>query len=121
MSLHYFNYRLAFLRKNQQFLENVREKPFSKEYYNPREKIYFDSDPNHLANSIALKGNQMKHYNQWKEKFTNLKNTLNPETSLTLLLVPHCSQVSKKYQQRMEKIGAQFSDDLQQIDYPLIN
>lgn len=120
LGIHYLNFRLAYLRANNQKTELVRNNKFSSSLYNQREKLQFVANPNYLENSINLKGNELDLYAIWKEKLKHLISKIDQGISITLLIIPHCAQVNTTYQNRMETIGAVFNTDMQKVNYPLI-
>ena len=120
LGIHYLNFRMAFLRASNQKTELVRSNDFSPRLYNQREKLQFTTKPNYLENSINIVDTELNLYTIWKEKFKRLIQDVDPNVQISLLVIPHCAQVNTAYQNRMERMGAIFKANIQEVNYPLI-
>lgn len=84
---------------------------FSPEKYNPRDRVYFQADPGLIENQVMLAPKYRTAFLVFRKKLPELlAHCPEPQCHSWLLIVPHCAQVSEKYLQNMEKIGARFSD-----------
>ncbi len=118
LSLHYLNYKLAFLKSNPKGQE-IRHDEFDAERYNNREKTYFRASPRALNNTIFLKDYEQELMQDWKAYFDVFLEEVQTK-KVSLIVLPHCAQVSANYQKRMEQIGAEFSGNVQEVNYPLV-
>lgn len=118
--LQYLNFKLAGLKTNPQTFDDLRNPEFSVDYYNNRQKSLFKIDSTYLTNGILLKKDQLENYKIWQEKFSNIIKKLPENIKIKVLVLPHCSQVSKLYFQNIKKTGANLETEIQEVNYPLI-
>lgn len=119
LCLKYINRKLAVVQLNPS-TKTLREKPFSVENYNKRVITYFHADPNHLNGAVMLQEKQKNIYLEWKNKFSELIANVPDSVIISLIVVPHCAQVSKKYTQEMQLLGAHLTENINVSQYPLL-
>lgn len=116
--LRYLNRKTAGLRSEVGLEKKLHRSNFSVDQYNKREKILFKVAPSHINDVIHLYDNQADNYLEWKNNFEDLIELC---PNVTLLIIPHCAQVNMKYKSQMDSLGAEFSNDINIINYQLIN
>lgn len=125
-SLRYLNYRLGQLFNAARFPENrpmPRDEPFSAERYNPREKLLLDADPRHLESQILVGPDRRGDYRRFLSKLGELLSYCRPPRCRAyLLVVPHPCQVSSRYLERAELLGARFGEPAKVLsdEYPFL-
>lgn len=120
MILQYLNFKLAFLNIPNHNRKDLKLKSFSPELYNKRTQLYLKADPDYLENTIYLKENQGEVYKIWRKYFNELIEVSTSSTTISLLIIPHNIQVNQQYFKRMKDLGTASKNDLQIVDYPLI-
>lgn len=80
---------------------------FSPAQYNAREKTLFRAEPGLIQNTMHLRGQRAGDMDIWFREMDGILDRLPSSTQRVILVViPHCTQVGRQYQKRMESIGA---------------
>ena len=118
--LPYLNRRLATLKKGSGNGNTVHADKFSIEKYNRRSKLYLEADSKLLGAIVNYEHRVLERYNLWNELTNEMMSMLSNSAQVYFLLIPHCSQVSKSFQNNWEELGAEFTNNIQNPEYPLI-
>lgn len=113
--LHYLNYKLSGITASSQTSEQLQNDEFSVKTYNNRVKVNFKGNPDYLQNSLELREEAVESYSIWKDNFEELLQLLPENTTVSIVLVPHCAQVSLRYKNRMEQLGANLKPSINQL------
>jgi hypothetical protein len=87
--------------------------------YNPRIKQQFLANPDYLNETISVSGKQKEKFEKWLELYSEI--SASTEVKMTLLVLPHCAQVSKKYADKMNALGAIANPNLQDSSFALVD
>lgn len=109
--LRYLNYKSAQLKTDIGLLPApsfyLEAPAYAPERYNAREKRIFRAEPALVQNSLTLQGARARDMARWFGHMDALLKALPESTQQVLIwVIPHCAQVSRHYQTRMEAIGA---------------
>ncbi|MFN8321272.1 MAG: hypothetical protein U0T74_01320 [Chitinophagales bacterium] len=116
--LAWVNYKLGALRtqfdEEQKFVVPSNTEAFSYANYNGRVKLLIRADKYFISKSILLND---KQYNKAFEQLINYSISIenyfkhrNPSGEVILLVIPHCTQIDKRYQLNYENMGAAFEN-----------
>lgn len=97
------------------------EEGFDPAKYNSRERLYFTIAPYLIGASTGNISTWKERYNGYRSYYQELFQAVcDKKTPVITLIVPHCAQVSREYQNRMKQVGARFEqpDWLLSPDYP---
>jgi hypothetical protein len=109
--LKFLNYRLAQIRFG--FYNDLHSPmaqkglPFSPDGYSARQKLIFQSEPNHIEDVLELKNGRDEDFKLLVDRINLIKNSLNENSKMVLLLIPHCAEVNVTYLDRMALIGSE--------------
>ena len=119
--LQYLNYKLSGLSGNHQSSANLIAENFEAEMYNKREKLQFIGNPKYLKNTIQLNNEAVPTYKKWADSFHELVDLCGDSIQLSLLIIPHCSQISKQYLNTTAQVGAEVDSTFFNSSYPLLS
>ncbi len=122
LSISYFNYRFASYYSNKLALEKEAiGQPFSAAYYNKRSKLLFKANANYLYETVTVTGDLEDRYASWITSMKKFMDKVPVNIPVSIIFIPHCSQVNDRYLNRMEVIGANFKDakEYKNVNYPL--
>jgi len=128
-SLSFLNYRLGQWRTGAltSYVPDVpsgtREAEFSPVLYDARERLYMTAEPCLIENQVLVTRQRAVDYDHMLRGLTALHDLCRKSNvTLVLLVIPHSSQVSPAYLNRMQKIGARFSNQerMTEQNYPFI-
>lgn len=116
----FLNYRLgqvkAFFRKDKLTVNQLEdEDDFSVERYSSRQKMLFSEEPRLIENTIELKNRRQSDFERVVTALEGLRQELPLETKLFILVIPHCQQVSKVYNERMIALGSKSKFNLENV------
>jgi len=114
-SIAFLNYRLGQLR-SQVYTDLEENAPqlqqtYAKKAYSNRSKMMFNAEPSLIENSTCLNKRYAVIMQDWLEKLSQMTKAIPESTPIYLVIIPHCAQVSPIYTQRMQEIGASFSQE----------
>ncbi|MBO3699331.1 SGNH/GDSL hydrolase family protein [Roseivirga sp. E12] len=122
-SLGYLNHQLSTFGATIKRDSTVKyaESPFNPDQYSMRDKYYFKSEPGLVENTAYLKGGRENDLRPYLDRIQKLFDYATDDTQIFLLMIPHCSQVNKRYYNRTKQLGALFSNDFESgsTSYPL--
>lgn len=110
----YINSRLKQFGSHGQ-VTDMDNAEFNPDTYQNLSKTYLKSSTHIFNDMFALKGEWNNVYLDWRDALQLLIQEY-PDVKFTLLVFPHCAQVSVMYQSRFEEMGAIFKDDLDVIN-----
>lgn len=103
----WINYKMGQFQAAPAASGSWTEAPFSPEVYNPREKRFFQSDPNWLRKQALPESSD---YASDRESYINyledlLEEAADANAKVLLLVIPHCAHLGQPYVERMEALG----------------
>ncbi|MEM6726160.1 MAG: hypothetical protein AAF598_19105 [Bacteroidota bacterium] len=109
--LSFLNFRFAGLRYRYYNDTNAQYAPkdteaFSPEAYSPRQKLYFQAEPDLLLNTVNLEGQRLSDFERLLHGICKLHRRLPETCQMVVVAIPHCMQVNAVYEKRMGLIGA---------------
>ncbi|MEO1435007.1 MAG: hypothetical protein AAFV80_05680 [Bacteroidota bacterium] len=109
--LSFLNFRFAGLRYQYYNDTDAQYAPketevYSPDAYSPRQKLYFQAEPNLIANTVNLLGQRLSDFERLVEGIHKLHHRLPEDCRMVVLVIPHCMQINPVYENRMSLIGA---------------
>jgi hypothetical protein len=108
--LGWLNYKAARWRAAPATEARAGDGEFSPERYNAREKLILRSEPALLAESAGVSGRRGLEMGSLAAQVAGILDALPEGARSVVLVVPHAAQVSPRYRQQMEALGAVFPD-----------
>ncbi len=113
--LRYINYKAGQLKNtlgiNPIHQQYRNDEIFSVQSFSSREKLLLRAEPLLIENSVLLKNGREMDAQVLVNGLRELNVIVKKENArLIVLLIPHCAQVNHAYLNKMEKVGAQFTD-----------
>lgn len=115
-------YRLPPVER-ERLIREMEARPFSVDDYSPRSRLLLAADPTLISDQIAVAGEMTTAWSDYRENLEGLiRSCASSGAGLMLMVVPHCSQVSRVYAQRFKMLGARYPDPtlLQTDEYPFV-
>ncbi len=115
-------YRLP-AAERERIIREMEARPFSVGEYSPRSRTLLAADPTLISDQIAVAGEMTAAWTEYREDLAALmESCASHGARLTLVVVPHCTQVDPVYVERFTSLGARFPDPaLLEIDeYPFM-
>lgn len=110
--LNFMNYRMGQVSQDVVGAKNPKlENAFSSEKYSERTKLYIKGDENYPRNSIRLKSDQKSTFDKQIKWLKAMKTDLPEGCKMHILVIPHCTQISKTYIDRYSEMGAVINKD----------
>jgi hypothetical protein len=114
-SLAWLNYALGQFKRSASLPDfqqgKVEEGEFDPAKYSERERLYLKAEPRMIENQVLLKDGRegdMAKYGGLLSEF--IYTALEADCKVVVMVIPHCAQVHPRYLERMERLGAKFSD-----------
>lgn len=105
--LNFINYRLGQQKADLKTTSNPKQiDSFVAEDYDPRTKLFIHADANYPQSTIDLISNKQLIFNRLIADLNEMKTALAPQVSFTILLIPHCTQVHRRYVNHFRQMGA---------------
>lgn len=123
-SLAYINYWAAGLfpekAKKTASVDSL-DTPFSKANYTRWDKQHFLAEPSLIENVIYLSEGRENDFDSYMNRVRKLFNYAPSDCKIYFLIIPHPSQVSIRYKENSEQLGAKFSPNfiVNNSSYPL--
>jgi hypothetical protein len=108
--LTYLNYKSGQFFTNSISTGSKLEDSFSVSNYSRRTKLYIDADSAFPVSAINLEGKSSETFNEMVEVLNQISQILNDDTELSVLVIPHCTQVHQKYRNRFISLGCDLSE-----------
>jgi hypothetical protein len=103
-------YRLPPAERNR-IIQEMEARPFSVEEYSPRSRALLVADPTLISDQIAVTGEMAAAWSEYRKILVELiQSCACHGVPLTLVVVPHCTQVNPVYVERFRLLGARFPD-----------
>ena len=118
ISIQYLNYKLGYFKSGKDNGKPKEEGKFNPESYNHRTVNYINSDPNIIQHSINASGNMKKEMDELMIDLNQM--IFNIDIPISIILIPHCSQVNEYYSFNMKELGAILDPD-QSLNYGFMN
>lgn len=109
--------------ERERIVREMEARPFSVDDYSPRSRILLAADPTLISDQIAVAGEMASAWSDYRRDLVEvIERCASHGTRLTLVVVPHCTQVNPVYVERFTSLGARFPDPaLLEIDeYPFV-
>jgi hypothetical protein len=95
-----------------EFSAHHDEPAFSVERYSKREQMYFEYEPGLIENQVMLLPERRSEFNTFITYLKELLSYCDPEKCKAILFfIPDASQVSLRYLENVQKLGASFSPE----------
>jgi len=104
-------------------IREMEARPFSVDDYSPRSRMLLAASPTLISDQIGVTGEMDAAWSDYRENLVKLiQSCASHGVALTLMVVPHCTQVSPVYGERFELLGARFPDPtlLESDEYPFV-
>lgn len=101
----------------------VPPQTFDPDRYDPRERLYLTAEPTLLEDQALVTPRRAADYGRLLRGLTRLRDLCRQSgSSLVLLAIPHAAQAAPVYRQRMQELGATFSDPerMAEPEYPFL-
>ncbi len=111
LSSSYINSRLGNFKQGEENVDpKILNEFFVSDNYNNRSKMYLRSDRSYLYKSVTITDDFEKRYSMWIKEVEEFIKSIPKNISVTILFIPHCTQLSSYYMDNIVKIGATFKD-----------
>lgn len=107
--LNYLNYKSGQFSQPTVHSDNKLKEKFSVSNYSERTRLYIDAEKNYPLSAVNLEGESLEVFNELVEELNEIKQMLNEGVKLSILVIPHCTQVHQKYRDRFRLLGADLS------------
>lgn len=108
--LNLINYRLGQQKWDLKTSTNPKKsETFVANQYDPRSKLYIQADQGYPQTTIDLNAEKQALFDQLLADLKEMKATLSPNVSFTVLLIPHCTQVHQRYVKHFQLLGGKSS------------
>ena len=106
------NYRMGQVSQDVVGTKDPKMKDdFSSKRYSERTKLYIKGDEKYPQNTIRLSTKQKRTFDKQVRWLKDLKMDLPKGCKMHVLIIPHCTQVSKIYIDRYNEMGAKISKE----------
>lgn len=103
--LNYLNYKSGQFAMNSSDTDSKLKESFSVSSYSERTKLYIRADSTFPVSTINLEGKSSEVFSQLVESIDEISQLLKEDVTLNILIIPHCTQVHKKYRNRFRSLG----------------
>lgn len=104
--LNFINYRLGQQQTDIATTGDPKaRKRFSVAEYSPRTLLYIRADASYPESTVMPSGNKAELFAQMLENLQEMKATLPDSVTFRLVVIPHCTQVHRRYVVRFRKMG----------------
>lgn len=108
--LNYLNYKSGQFSQPSIHTDSKLEETFSVNNYSKRTKLYIDAEKNYPLSLVNLEGESLEIFNELIDELNEIKQMLNKGVKLSVLVIPHCTQVHQKYRDRFNQLGSDLSE-----------
>lgn len=108
--LNYLNYKSGQFSQPSAHSDSKLEEAFSASNYSKRTKLYIDAEKNYPFSAVHLQGESLEIFNELIQELNEIKQMLNKGVKLSVLVIPHCTQVHQKYRDRFRSLGSDLSE-----------
>lgn len=108
--LNYLNYKSGQFSQPSVHTDSKFEEKFSVSSYSERTKLYIDAEKNYPLYAVNLEGESLEIFDELIEELSEIEQMLNKGIQLSILVIPHCTQVHQKYRDRFNLLGSDLSD-----------
>ena len=109
--------------ETERIIRKMEARPFAADRYSPRSRMLREAYPSLLTDQIAVSGEMAAAWPVYRNELERLMESCRAHGArLTLMVVPHCAQVSREYAERFMVLGADISDPgiLAIDEYPFV-
>ncbi len=126
--LGYINSRLPHIRRAltndlPNDYQAKKEADFDAARYSRRTKLQLLAEPDLVENTAYLTNGRAADFQSYSGYLSQIIDAVPEGCKMYLLVVPHCMQISKSYQQRLQQIGASSTANilLRETNYPFLD
>jgi len=100
----------------------IDQRSFASERYAPRTKMYFSAEGGMVEDVVMMKNQRKSDIIEYTRSLKKALNKIPDDIAITIVVIPHCSQIDLTYMENMRKIGMKVSNPnkLLQRNYPFI-
>lgn len=104
--LSFINYRLGQQQADITTADDPKaEKHFSVADYSSRTRLYIRADASYPESTVLPTGDKVQLFDQMLENLQEMKAALPDTVTFRLVVIPHCTQVHRRYVVRFRKMG----------------